>query len=101
MPETYYNEAEIQAMLNEFGVDVTIAGVTAKGIVDRVDEELMVGLETHGIGKSIMVTVTSAAFPGLTNEAMAIVDGVSYKVTNIMQIGDGALKRFICAVEVS
>lgn len=100
MPETYYNAAEIQAMLNDFGVDVTIAGVTAKGVVDRVDEELAIGLETRAIGKSIMVTVKSGALPGLANEATAIVDGVSYKVTFIMQIGDGALTKFVCAVEV-
>ena len=100
MPETYYNAAEIQMMLDEFGVDVTISGITAKGIVDRVDEEEAVGYQTHQIGKSIMVTGKTGTWPALAVEIVAIVDGVTYRVVQIMQIEDGALVKFVCATEL-
>lgn len=99
MPESYYNEAEIQAIIDEFGVAVVIAGVTSKGIVDRIDEELLAGMQTKAMGRMISVIVKTGTFPGLVERVQATVEGTVYRVREIMRLDDGALTKFLCAVE--
>lgn len=94
-------DAEVDFMLAEFGVDVTIAGVTAPGVRDTADREVLEALGLGAMfGKVIEVRVRVGALPGLALEAAATVAGVPYKVARILQEGDGRLARVLMAVEV-
>lgn len=96
MAENYYREQEIQMMLNEFGVDVTVGATTAKAIVDRTDEELIrAGFGTM-VGKAIVVTAKTGTLT-ITEGVAITVDGVAYKMGKALKSGDGALTQILCA----
>jgi hypothetical protein len=93
-----YRDAEIQAMIDEFGVDVTIGAVTAKGIVDRTDEELALAGFSRGSGGAILVTVRTTTFPAIADGVAITVEGSPYKIGSHLKVGDGGITR-ILAVE--
>lgn len=95
---SYYREAEIQAMLNEFGVDVVVGGTTVKAIVDRTDEEMIAAGFGTMVGKGIVVTAKTGAFT-ISEGAAITVEGTGYKMRESLQAGDGALTRIFCAVD--
>lgn len=100
MPETNFGEEEIQAMLDDVGRPITVAGVTVNGSIRRADEELLrAGGFTQLIGKAIQVTVKRGALPALAVGVSVIVDGVTYKAHSVMQSVNGVVTKVLCAVE--
>jgi hypothetical protein len=100
MPENYWQEQDVQIMLNEFGLSVTVGAVTAKGTVDRTDEEMKMAGFTEFIGKAILVTLYTKTFAAVLAVGAAItVDGTAYKIHELLQSADGALTRVLCAKE--
>lgn len=99
MSPTYFREAGIQPLLNRAGVDVTVASVTAKGVVDLADEEvLQMGLGEQ-FGKVITVVVKTGTFPALIEGVALTTMGTTYKVHRLVQQGDGATTKAFCAME--
>ncbi|NMV37240.1 head-tail joining protein [Ralstonia insidiosa] len=99
---TFYRDADIPAMLADFGVPVAFDGITdQKGIVDYVDS---VTLKENGIAgvvnKAITVQLQTSAFPSLVaNNAIQkriVVDGVTYTVRDRLQQTDGAMTHLLC-----
>lgn len=94
---TFYRNADIPAMLADFGVPVTIGAATANGIVDYVDA---VTLQQNGItgviGKTITVMVQTSVFPAVKVGDSLTVDGVPYKVRLREQQTDGAITHLLC-----
>lgn len=98
---TFYADADIPAMLADFGVVVVLDSITAKGVVDYVDG---VTLKENGIAgvinKAITVMLQTRAFPSLAaNNAVGksiTVDGVSYTVRLREQTTDGAITHLLC-----
>ena len=93
----FYGQADIPAMLAEFGVDVTIAGVTAKGIQDRQGRAVLDG-EPGEVSDAVeTVIVQTGAFAGLSIGVSIVVDGITFKVSDAQPFEDGALTRIDCS----
>ena len=75
---------EIQAMLDDFGVPVTIGGVMARCVVRDSDEEIAASSASVLVGRAVMLRAAPGAFPAAAQGANAVVDypapGTSYKV---------------------
>lgn len=99
---TFFQDADIPSMLIDFGVPVDFDGVSARGLVDYVDE---VVLKENGIGgavnKVITVALQTSAFPSLASGEPVInkpitVEDVAYKVCVPLQQADGAMTHLLC-----
>ena len=87
MPLPLYQKADIQHMLDEFGVPVTIGGVTAKCIVSDSDEEITAGANSVLVGRAVICRADRDAFPAAAQGVAAVVDypaaGTSYTVVSV------------------
>lgn len=94
---TFYRDADIPAILADFGVAVVVGAANGKGIVDYVDA---VTLKENGIGgvinKAITVMVQTSAFPTAKVGDAVTVDGTTYTVRERLQLTDGATTHLIC-----
>jgi hypothetical protein len=88
---TFFRSADIDLMLAQFGVSVTVGATTVKGLVDIVDESLLSDASVSFDGQSVQVTVKTGALPTLAVGSALVADGVSYRVMRVRQIDDGAL----------
>lgn len=95
----YYREEDIALLLADSGQDVSVAGVTTKGFVERKTIEVVEGGETFAMGIEIRVTVKSDSLPGLAVGVDLSVDGIVHKVREFKRIGDGALTEILVALE--
>lgn len=100
---SYYQDADIPGMLQDFGVPVDFDGLSAvQCLVDYVDE---VVLKENGIGgtinKAVTVSLQTSTFPTLAAGDPVIgepitVDGTPYKVRLPLQQSDGAMTHLLC-----
>jgi hypothetical protein len=96
---TFYGDDDIDIMLEDSGVDVTIDGVQGRALIDVPDELLMQegGIAPGVIGSMIAITVKTNAFPGIAIESqVSTADGNYYEVRFPLKVGDGALTRAMC-----
>lgn len=90
---SFYGHADIPAMLAEFGVDVSIGGMTGKGLHDTPGVESF-GSEVAGVSDVAGVLIVDrAAFPSPEPGVEVIVDSVIYVIRDSLPIEDGALLR--------
>lgn len=86
-------------MLDDFGVPVTIAGTTARCIVNDSDEEIARDANAVLIGRAIVLRADRDAFPGAAQGVAATVDypaaATSYKVVSVRR--DLQLSAITCA----
>jgi hypothetical protein len=87
MPLPLYRKQDIQPMLDEFGVPVTIGGVTAKCIINDSDEEIASGANALLIGRAIIARADRDAFPAAAQGVAATADypaaGTTYEVVSV------------------
>jgi len=90
----------VQSMIDGAGGEpVTIGATTANGLVDVVDEEmLMTQGFGHMVGKSILLRVKTGTFAALAIGATVTVRNTAYKAHTIQQEGDGELTQVLCAL---
>jgi hypothetical protein len=87
-------DADLSVFFSDFCDDITYAGVTVKGMVDRHDERAA-GYGVEMVGRLVIVSVPYNAFPTpLLQEAAVIVDGTSMLVNTILQKNDGGVTTF-------
>lgn len=93
MSPTYFEEEDVASMLGDSpdAVDVTIAGVTTKGVRDTVDRQVLTGEGAQLFGKVRRVTVRTGSLPGLSVRANVTVEDEEGLVVSHEQVGDGAL----------
>jgi hypothetical protein len=86
-------------MHDAFGVSVTVGAVTAKCIVDLVDEATAAtrGISADTITRTIRVLAKTGTFSGLTYGTAITVAGDAYKILQALQFGDGARTEILCA----
>lgn len=90
----FYGDSDHDDMLREFGVPVTLGGVTVNGIVDLSDQDLYNADAGQFTGKVQPVLVKTGALPGLAEHASITVDGTRYTVIQVRQEApDGAFTR--------
>ena len=80
MPLPLTFSEDIQPMLDDFGVPVTIGGVTAKALVNDSDEEIASGANAVLIGRAVVLLAHRDAFPAAAQGVAATVDGAAYTV---------------------
>lgn len=95
---TFFSDEDIDAMIEATGgVDVTVAGVTAKGLRRRPGVEVLGDGEVPAVEDlAEVVTVRTGAFPALAIGVAIDVDGTLLKVQSALPIEDGALTRVVC-----
>ncbi len=89
MPWPAYKADDIQLMLDEFGVPVTIGGVTAKCIVRDSDEEIASSVNSVLVGRAIVLKAARDTFPAAAQGVAATVDypavGTSYTIVSVQR----------------
>lgn len=99
MPDpTYFEDADVAALLADIGRPVVIGGTTINGIVDYVGRDALATMNIAGVsGKVITVAVQTSALPaGTKNRSAITVDGTSYHIRDMQSIGDGAVTHLLC-----
>lgn len=127
MPETYFQQQDIDGMLRDFGRPMTfdpssfstapedalwvefddmLVPTAASGelpptsclvLVDRIDLEALPGAFTHVTAGAITATMKTGAIPGLSIGSLGTLDGDPYRIIAPMKDGDGALTRLLLA----
>ena len=93
---TFFEENDIQPMIDDFGVDVTIQGTTLRGLLDIVTYNLNEGHGAPVLSSIIRVSVKTKAFPSVTIGDPIRADGVALKIREYSKVGDGALTEIYC-----
>lgn len=99
MPWPAYKADDVQLMLDEFGVPVTIGGVTAKCIVKDSDEEIASSSNSALVGRAIVLKAARDTFPAAAQGAAATVDypavGTAYTIVSVRR--EPQLLVIVCA----
>ncbi len=97
MPVGFFGPSDLDVLLADFGVPVVVGAVTAKGIVDAPDEEMLAGEFAGLVGRVTVVLVKTDAFSAVLSRGATItVDGAALKVHSYIRIDDGAYTRVVC-----
>lgn len=80
-------------MLADMGEDVTIGGVTAKGLFRRADEVVLEGDTPGTIAKTTHVVVQRGVFPALAIGVAVTVAGQSWVAREPLDLADPRLTR--------
>jgi hypothetical protein len=100
----FYGDADIPAMMVDFGVAVVIAGfsptVPLVGIVDYEGKDVLATQGVGGVsGVDITVWIQTSTLPAnLRNKALLTVDGKAMRIRDQNPIGDGAMTKILCEV---
>ena len=93
----FFGASDIDAALRDSGVLVTVGAVTARGLEDAVDEDMLRDTEPALQGRVRSVRVKTGTFT-LAVKGDITVDGMAYKVHSIVQLDDGAITRVECVL---
>lgn len=89
-------DADIAAMLSDFGQPIASGGRQAKGLVDSADEALMQNGPSPFIGRSTTVTFRTSDLGAAEGDEITV-NGVRYFIREKLQLEDGLLTRALCA----
>lgn len=101
----YYGSEDLQAMLEDFGVDLgfTAGQSTTKALQDIADEVILESLGASIEGKVTMLTIQTGSLPGIAVGSQLSIPGggtpPSFQllvVRDIRQVEDGALTQLFC-----
>jgi hypothetical protein len=102
---TYYGDADIPALLADFGRPVVLAGAPnlKLGLIDFVGKDVLQSMNVSGIaGTTVTVSVQTSALPSPLPMRTAItVDGAAMFIRDRLQEGDGALTHLFCSSSLS
>ena len=79
-----------QQALDDFGVPVTIAGVTARCLLNDSDQEMAAETNSVLVGRGHILRAATGAFPGVAQGNAVTLGGVAYEVikVNLLHPGD-------------
>lgn len=93
----FYEADDVDAMLEDHpaSVDVTVSGVTVKGIRREVDQAMLqaTGSSSHGTHRA--VTVRTGALPTVTRGTAITVDGEAGVISAADKAGSGVLTHIL------
>jgi hypothetical protein len=96
-----FGDADINVMLGQLGVPVSIGSSSAYGIRDQSHDEVADPQYGSGlVSRAVSVLVKTGALAGLAPGASITVDGKALVVVRALEIDDGALTRIECANRV-
>ncbi|SRR5579863_2469496 len=101
---TFFEEADTAAIFADaltrgLGVAVVIGSSNLVGIVDYVGKDVLASMGVASVsGRTITVSIQTSTLPSpLPNRSTTLtVDGVSYRLRDSLQQGDGALTHLLC-----
>jgi hypothetical protein len=99
VPTAQFGDADAQAVIDTYGVSVTIGGVTAKGLLRISDEPLAMSDQAGKLmaTQATVLALTATFISVLAQGIAAIVDGVSYKVVDFVRESSGFITRIYLA----
>lgn len=97
MPRQFESLAERQAFLDDFGVPITINGVTANCHLNDSDDEMAAETSSVLVGRGHLLRAAEGAFPNVAQGSTAIMDGVSYRVVSVRLLSPGGYQRIVIA----
>jgi hypothetical protein len=89
-------DAELTAMLKQFGVDATVGAATAKVLVGKVGEEIQPGVANVLQATEIALTYKFGSFPALVPGVVVVIAGNQFSPTEFLKISGGTMTRAIC-----
>jgi len=92
------NEKDVQPMLDQLGVPATLAGTTAKVLVDRVTRDQVPSAAPPISGRVIKLTMKTGAFPALAYGAVFTINTTQLIARYIRAIRDGEGTEVFCQV---
>lgn len=78
-----------------FAKTATWNGQTTAVFLDEPDAEIFTGEEVRVVAAQKWATMPTAVWPGIGRNAQVVIEGVTYKVREVHQLKDGALKRLV------
>jgi hypothetical protein len=93
-----FRMADVDALLADMGVDVTIGGNTVDGLLDQEDTltpDPETGLQV--IVRQTVCRIKTGALAGVASGVLVTVDGTSYRIRDKRLEGDGALTVLVLA----
>jgi len=97
--QPYLGQKYISLELKKVGKDVSAAGNSTKGAVDRFSVPVLMGEGSHVVALVLRVTIETGTLPGIYTGIPISVDGESLIVREAKQTGDGALTEILCSRE--
>lgn len=92
----FYGDADIDSMLADCGVPVTLGSVTGSGVMNIVDQSLLPAGTHSLVGRVVTVHVRTGTFPTVAEGNAITVDGIAYRVISALAEADGALTVITC-----
>jgi len=94
-----FGDADLPAMMADFGVPVTVGTVAGLGILNEADE-ILVQDATRGGVTVLMTTVTvqTTKFPTMKIGDAVVAGSVSFTIRERLRVGDGALTKLLPGV---
>jgi hypothetical protein len=83
-------DTDIDVMLADFGVPMVHGSNTGLALEDIADQDMAAGI-TAALGEVRILTVRTAAFPGIAVGSAVTVSGEAYIVRDRKRVGDGRL----------
>jgi hypothetical protein len=99
----YAFDSDIPLLMADFGVPVTIGGVTGVGIVDAQDELIQDQDQQYAGGVVIpmtKITIQTSAFPNARIDDEVILDGKNYSIRERLKRGDGATTEILLGAQI-
>lgn len=85
-----WRQADIQPMLDEWGVSVTVGSVTARCIVSDNDEQIAATANSVLVGRAITLRTVPGTFPALVEGVTVTVDypapATAYKAVAVRRV---------------
>lgn len=91
------DSAEIDAMLDVVGVDLTYGAETVKAMADEADEEVLDAETAPVSGRAATFLIRTATLPSLVEGQKFTSGGVTFEVVWRRKIDDGALSRILAS----
>jgi hypothetical protein len=94
-----FRDADLPAMFADFGVAISIGGVSGLGILDEADRiEVQDVNRGQVVGLVTTITVQTSAFPAMKIGDALVIGARSFTVRERLREGDGALTKVLIGV---
>lgn len=88
---------DIDFMLEDAGIPVSVGGIATQALRADPDSGSVPAGTTAFAGRELVLTIRSGTLPGLAEGNTIVVEGVSHRITSVLQQGRGVLTHVTCA----
>lgn len=95
---TYLGAEDLDALLEDAGVEVTLGSTTVKALRDERGVDMLDPTTAPIAGTEIVFVIRRGALAGLVEGATLVSEGTTYEVRKVAPVDDGAFVRAACKV---